>query len=242
MTAKPDMQPPVAAPADTAARVVSVDEIAADTRVFRLSADAPLTHRAGQYALLKAEGFQPREYSIASTPESGYLEFHIKATGRGGLSDHIFRHWQEGSNVAVAMPFGDHYWRASPRPLLAIAGGVGIAPVKAIVEAQLAYAPEGEAHLYWGVRDRTHLYLDAHFRALAEAHKGFGFVPLLAQAEEGAALRTGYAGPAVVADFPKLGGYNIYLAGPRAMIDATLPLLLENGAEREYLFSDAFGP
>lgn len=221
--------------------MATVEEIAADTRIYRLDTGGPLPHRAGQYALLQADGFEPREFSIASPPEAGYFEFHIKATGRGGLSDHIFKTWRKGSDVTLVAPFGEHYWRPSPRPLLALAGGVGIAPLKAIIEAHFAYAKHSPAHLYWGVRDAAHLYLDNFFKGLSTRHPEFHYVPLLAQKSEGATQRTGYIAPALGADFPTLAGFNIYIAGPRAMIDATLPVLLGKGAEKEWLFSDSFG-
>ncbi len=240
MTGKPETSD-LPQPRPTTARVLSVDEIAEDTRIYRLDTGAELPHRAGQYALLHAEGFEPREFSIASPPEVGYLEFHVKSTGRG-LSAHIFEHWVAGSEVTVQAPYGDHYWRPSSRPLLALAGGVGIAPLKAIIEAHFAYAKHSPAHLYWGVRDATHLYLDKFFKGIGDRYPEFHYVPLLAEKTAGSAFRTGYIAPALEADFTTLAGFNIYIAGPRPMIEATLPALLARGAEKDNLFSDAFGP
>lgn len=169
------------------------------------------------------------------------MEFHIKSTGRG-LSAHIFDNWKKGDTVSLEAPFGDHYWRASSRPLLALAGGVGIAPLKAIIEAHFDHAAQSPAHLYWGVRDEAHLYLDSFFHDLRKKHPGFHYIPLLAQATEKSTLRTGFVGPAAAQDFPTLAGFNIYMAGPAAMVHATLPLLSERGAEKDFIFSDAFGP
>lgn len=239
LTAQPDI--PQAKRKPVTARVVSVEEIARDTRIYRLDAAGLPPHRAGQYAFIHAEGFSPREYSIASAPEAGYLEFHIKSTGRGGMSDHIFETWQAGASVLVDAPYGDHYWRPSKRPLLALAGGVGIAPLSAILSAHFVHAKHSPAHLYWGVRDITHLYLDNAFRLQAKEHPAFHYVPLLAEKPEGSTLRTGFIAPALEQDFASLEGFAVYIAGPRGMVEATLPALLALGAEREWLFSDAFG-
>ena len=241
MTARPD---PIAIAAATPrlfkARVISVDDIAGDTRIVRADIGTPSPHRAGQYAHLSAPGFDPRPYSIANAPDKGLLEFHIKNTGRG-LTAHIFENWHEGSQISIEAPFGDHFWRASTRPLLALAGGVGIAPIKAILEAHFAHAQHSPAYLYWGVRDAQHLYLDSAFRALQKTYPEFRYVPLLGEPATGAAHRTGYLAPALKEDFQTLAGHNIYIAGPAPMISATLPTLDALGAEKDGLFSDSFG-
>lgn len=222
-------------------KVAAVEEIVEDTRIFRIDTGGALPHRAGQYALLHAEGFDPREFSIASAPDAPFLEFHIKTTGRG-ISQHIFDTWKEGVNVTLEAPYGDHFWRPAARPLLALAGGVGIAPIKAIIEAHLGHDEAAPAHLYWGVRDETHLYLDALFNDLRKGRHGFHYVPLLGQGTAGPGHREGFIGPAIEQDFPTLAGFSIYIAGPRAMVEATLPVLTAKHADPDWLFSDAFGP
>jgi len=230
----------LASPRRYDARVVSVEEIGGDTRLIRVDIGTASAHRAGQYAHLLAPGFDPRPFSIANAPDGGTLEFHIKGTGRG-LTQHIFDDWQAGRAITVELPFGDHFWRPSERPLLALAGGVGVAPMKAILEAHFAHAAHSPAHLYWGVRDVAHLYLDPKFAALRDARPEFRYVPLLGENPLGAPYRTGYLAPALQADFKTLAGFNIYIAGPRAMIEATLPALNALGAEKDCLFSDSFG-
>ncbi|MEZ0225511.1 MAG: FAD-binding oxidoreductase [Alphaproteobacteria bacterium] len=242
MTAHPEsrVQP---APRRYEGRVVSVDAPAEDTRIIKIEVSGAegIPFKAGQYAMLYAPGLEPRAFSIASAPHLPALEFHVKSTGRG-ISAHIFANWKQGDTVAFEAPFGDHYWRASSRPLLALAGGVGIAPLKAIIEAHFDHTVQSPAHLYWGVRDEVHLYLDGFFRSLLTKHHSFHYVPLLAQGNGKTTLRAGFIGPAVAQDFPTLAGFNIYMAGPAAMVEATLPLLLQHGAEKDYIFSDAFGP
>jgi len=233
--------PSIPAPALYQAHVSSVEQITADTRILGLTLDGGkrLKYLAGQYALLQAEGFEPREFSIASAPHHDELEFHIKSTGRG-ISNHIFGNWSEGTKVKLQAPFGAHYWRPSTRPLLALAGGVGIAPLKAIIGAHFEHAPHAPAALYWGVRDEAHLYLDSSFITMAERNPAFSYVPLVA-GEANEDRRRGFIGPAVGEDFPDLSRHIIYMAGPAAMVHATLPALLEHGADKDFIFSDAFG-
>ena len=232
----------MSAPASYTAKVFSLEDIAADTRILRLALPegARLVYRAGQYAQLNLEGGEPRAFSIASAPHEPFLEFHVKNSHRG-FSAAVFNILKQGDAVTVEAPFGEHYWRPSARPLLALAGGVGIAPLKAVIEAQLAHQQKtSPVTLYWGVRDEAHLYLDRYFQSLAAEVAGFTYIPVIAHGEAGG-RRNGHIGPAVLEDMPGLAGHDIYMAGPAAMVTATLPLLLAQGAEKDFIFSDAFG-
>jgi NAD(P)H-flavin reductase len=232
------------APRLCTARVSGIEDMTPDTRILRLTltGPAPLEYRAGQYANIHAPGLEPRAFSIASPPHDPELEFHVKNTGRG-ISAYIFNALTRGAEVTLEGPFGNHYWRPLAKPLIALAGGVGIAPMKAIVETHLLEDSAAPVWLYWGVKNARQLYLDSSFRHLAEQYPRFHYTPLLAAAPEGqrSPLRVGSMGAALSVDFPGLSGCAIYMAGPAAMIDDTLPQLLAQGAERDFIYSDAFG-
>jgi len=211
-------------------RIVAAENIAADTRVISVELEnkARLNFLPGQYAHLSVAGFEPRPFSIASSPQEVLLEFHIKSAGRG-LSAHIVEHLKPGDAITVEGPFGESHWRETGRPLLLLAGGLGIAPAKSIIDSCLGDHPP--LTLYWGVRDAEHLYLDGYFRRLAAKHRHFAYIPVIAPR---------LIGEAVAEDFDNLSGYSIYLAGSRAFAEATVPALLHRGAEENYIFSDAF--
>jgi CDP-4-dehydro-6-deoxyglucose reductase/ferredoxin-NAD(P)+ reductase (naphthalene dioxygenase ferredoxin-specific) len=231
----------LATPRRHAARVTAVEQATDVTRILRVSLEggARLEFKAGQYAMLQIGDLPARAYSIASPPSAPALEFHVKNTGRG-IGGHVFEKLKTGDQLFIEAPFGDHYWRPGAGALLALAGGVGIAPLKAIVETQLAAG--GSAHLYWGARNRAHLYLDGFFRALAERQPKFRYTPVLSEETPPAGYRAGFIGPVLFTDFPSLAGHNIYMAGPGAMVEALLPQLLQHGADKKSLFSDSFGP
>lgn len=215
--------------------VTAIREAGPGLRILVLTLkDKGFSYRAGQYVWLGFGGFSPRAYSIASAPdESGRLEIHIKDNGAGGASTYALRKLVQGESVTVAGPEGRSCYDPAlheDRPLLLIGGGMGMAPLKAIVEKALE--KEGRTHpvfLYWGVRRPEDFYEAGYFEELAARFPAFHFHPVTGTA----------VGAAAAADFPDLSGYTLFLGGPQAMIEATLPLLREKGAAAAHIHYDS---
>ena len=78
-------------------------------------------------------------------------------------------HLKVGDRCGSKGPSGTSYLRESHRgPIIAVAGGSGLAPIKSIVETALKKGMKQGIHLYFGVRDERDLYLEDHFKALAD--------------------------------------------------------------------------
>jgi CDP-4-dehydro-6-deoxyglucose reductase/ferredoxin-NAD(P)+ reductase (naphthalene dioxygenase ferredoxin-specific) len=220
------------------ARVVAIEPATHDIRILRLRPDRAFEFRAGQYARLRFHGHAPRDYSIASVPGSEHVEFHIRDIGTGA-SAHACRDLKPGDQVWLEGPFGDAVLdESSTRPLLAIAGGSGLAPMGSIVETALARSPQREVLLYFGVRSDRDLYGRPRFDALAARHPNFRFVPVLSTHDAPSRHRTGLVGDAVAADHRDLSRFDAYLAGPPAMVAHARDLLLGRGLPPDRLFAD----
>lgn len=227
------------------ARVISLDDVSSDVRVLRLELEnkTVLDYHAGQYAYLTFDNAPTRPYSIANAPGGSVLEFHIKGVGSAtdkGASYHATHNLSLGDSVKVDAPHGTHIWRNVDRPVLLLAGGVGIAPMKAITEAALHNNSQHPLYLYWGVRNSAALYLEKDFRKLAAKHAHFHFIPLLSETPDNR-LRSGTLAQALEMDFDTLSGYAVFMAGPTGMVEATAPFLLDRGLEKDFLFCDSFG-
>lgn len=230
-------------PRRLAARIVGIDDIAPDTRIIKLELENKqrLPFIAGQYALLSTNSLDPRPFSIASTPDAAHMEFHIRSAGQG-LSDFLVTSATLGTALDIEAPFGESHWRQTARPLLALAGGLGIAPIKAILETHLARAGSPPCYLYWGVRTPDQLYLDLLFRNMTQKYPRFSYIPVLSESDGTTPHRTGFISDAAATDFDTLAGFDLYMAGPPQMVAATLPALLHHGAETNHIFSDAWSP
>ena len=223
-------------------KVVGLDDATHDIKRVRLEilSGGPFDFSAGQYASVTFAGCQPRDYSMANVPGDPVLEFHVRRSVGGTVSAYVAEKLKLGDSVRVEGPFGASYLRESHRgPIIAVAGGSGLAPIKSIVERALAQALPQHIYLYFGVRTERDLYLHDHFAALAKAHDTLHFTPVLSEAANGG-HRTGLVHEAVARDFDELDGCKAYLAGPPVMVEAATRLFEQRGMRRIDIHADAF--
>ncbi len=225
------------------ATVVGLDWLTHDTVRVRLAPPEGrrLEFSAGQYATLTFDALTPRDYSMANRPDEPVLEFHIRAVQDGKVSRYVAERLAVGDAVKVEGPFGSSYLRERHRgPILAIAGGSGLAPIKSIVETALAKGLPQPIYLYFGVRDERDLYLEDQFVTLAATHPRLRFIPVLSDPTGPTERRTGLVSAAVARDFDDLDGCKAYVAGPPAMVEATVAVLDTRDMRAEDIHADAF--
>ena len=104
--------------------------------VWRLEFDSSLRWQPGQYFSLSLNGIDTRCYSAALPASQGPLVFHIQRHPEGRLSDALCR-LSAGDTLQLQGPFGDFRLRedSTPRRLLLIGSGTGLAPLLAIAGA-----------------------------------------------------------------------------------------------------------
>lgn len=228
-------------------KVAALDRVTHDITRVRLSIEAggPFDFTAGQYARVHFADLPPRDYSMANLPTDaggdGTLEFHIRIVTDGGVSTFVHNDLKVGDEVRVEGPYGISYLRAKHTgPIVALAGGSGLAPVKSIVESALAAGAEQPIHMYFGVRAEADVYLEDHFQALAAAHGNFTFEVILSEPDGDTARRTGFLVDIVAEDFKDLDGAKAYLAGPPVMVETCVGRLKDISVRDEDCHADAF--
>lgn len=223
--------------------VTALADATHDIRVVRMKIveGGPFAFSAGQYASVTFPGLPPRDYSMASQPGEEELEFHIRLIEGGAVTPHVRDRLAVGDRVVVKGPLGTSHLRAGHAgPIIALAGGSGMAPIKSIVERALAAGLRQGIYLYFGVCDERDLYLEDHFAALARAHPNLHFIPVLSEPSGATDRRTGFPHDAVMADFEDLDGCKAYLAGPPPMVEAASRMLTMLGVRRQDVHADAF--
>ncbi|WCT79138.1 molybdopterin-dependent oxidoreductase [Novosphingobium humi] len=137
-----------------------------------------------------------RHYSLISEGHSASnaLSVAIRRSGAGGLSDHVFDHVFVGSKVQLSVPNGRFRLPVrSTRPVVMLAGGIGITPFLGYLRALAAQAGEQTppaVTLIYASRDAA---FDAELRALkvpnltyVQVESGRNLDPLLEGAGPGA--------------------------------------------------------
>lgn len=224
-------------------RVTAIENATHDIKRVQLAIEGadPLAFAAGQYARLTFPGAPTRDYSMANAPGEPTLEFHIRRVPGGAATRRIHALLKPGDPVWVEGPFGTSYLREQHAgPILCIAGGSGLAPVKGIVEAALAGGMKQPIHVYFGAHSDRDLYLVEHFEVLARRHANLRFTPVVSSAPMAARWRTGMVTEAVAQDLHDLDGWKAYVAGPPPMVEAAMRLGAARGLRSEDLHADVF--
>lgn len=228
---------------DHRCQVVAIDDVTHDIKRIRLATEDghALAFTAGQYAKVSFAGAPPRDYSMANMPGDTEIEFHIRRIPGGATSERVASALRVGDPVDVRGPLGSSYLREQHTgPILAVAGGSGLAPVKSIVETALAHGLRQPIMLYFGVRSEGDLYLVDHFERLAAAYDSLTFIPVLSEERNSDRFRTGFLTDTIASDVQDFDGWKAYLAGPPAMMDAAGRLLIERGLRMDDMHADVF--
>jgi naphthalene 1,2-dioxygenase ferredoxin reductase component len=225
-----------------ATKVLSIDDATHDIKRVRLEvvSGGPFYFSAGQFASVTFEGCAPRDYSMANVPGDPVLEFHVRLGQAATTNAYVFEKLSVGDPVRVEGPFGASHLREAHRgPIIAVAGGSGMAPMKSIVERALALGMPQHIYFYFGVRTERDLYLHDHFTDLAKKHPTLHFIPVLSEGD-GIDRRCGLVHEAVAADWDEFDGCKAYLAGPPVMVEAATTLLEQRDMRRLDIHADAF--
>lgn len=226
---------------DLTCSVIEVLPAGRDARIARLRVDAggPFNFVAGQYAAVTFPGCPPRDFSMANRPDEATLEFHVRCRAHGTVGPFVRDRLAPGMTVNVRGPAGQAYLHDEHLgPILALAGGTGLAPMLAIVETALSIGMPQRIDLVFGVHGEADLYYVDRLRSLAARHRSFRWVTVLEQAAED--HRRGTVLDVLAADYAQLGAYRVYAAGPPAMCDAARELALARGLAPEHWAADPF--
>jgi propane monooxygenase reductase subunit len=218
-------------------RVEAVEPLTSDIRRLVLKVDEPFEFKPGQYVDIHIPGSdEHRSFSMANTT-SGELEFMIKLYpgGRfsGLLADGAIK---PGDELTVTGPYGVFTLRSSsPRRLLFIGGGAGMAPILALLRSLSDTGSERDATYYYGARTESDLF---HLQELAGLP--CGFVPALSEDSNGWAGEAGLITDVVERLEGDISEVDAYVCGPPPMVEAAIALLEAKGVPEAHIYFDKF--
>lgn len=239
---------PRIAPRRRQALFVSREALTHDLWEFRFKTEDRAEFLPGQYAKLHfPEIVGPRSYSMSNTANAdGLWCFQIKRVPGGAATTALFERDLEGCTAILDGPYSiAHLDAASPRRVICIAGGSGLAPMVSILRG-LAEAGGAidEASLYYGARTPRDVVDPDYFASIPGFDSTRQYCPVVSEADDDPA----WAGPAgflhehLATALPEdCGESDFYIAGPPPMVDAVRRhLVLDRGVPVERLHYDRF--
>lgn len=210
--------------------IVQHDRRTDTVAVLTIRPDRPLIYVPGQYIHVQAPRWPRiwRRYSIANAPrDNGLIDIHVRAVPGGMVSTALVSHCATGDTVLLGAARGTMAAPEDPgRDVVCVAGGTGLAPLKAITEAVVAASGQGRRRaitLYVGVRRKRDLYDVRDLETLRLAYPPLTVIQV-AEHELDFAGRIGRL-PEVVWTHPSFRDCDVYVAGPAGLVSSTAQLL-----------------
>jgi toluene monooxygenase electron transfer component len=199
-----------------------------DMAEFSLRVPGAAAFLPGQYALLyPPQTNGARAYSMSNLAnEDGLWQFIIRRTPGGQGSNALFDTLVPGASLPFDGPYGHAYWRAeSPRALVCVAGGSGLAPMLGIARAALSAPAPKQVYFFDGSRTSRDLCSDVLLAPVMGAN--LHYLPVLSAPDASWRGATGFVHEAVARTLPlPLPQYEFFFAGPPPMIEALQTLLM----------------
>lgn len=236
--------------ARTSGIIASLQKLSHDILQVNITLDTPIHYKPGQYARItvldeKGPVEATRNYSFASyctREKTVNVVFYIRHVPGGQFTDWLFAQDRSGSKIELSAPFGDFYLRTNDRPVLLVAGGSGLAPIKALLEEIQAKRIHKPVTLFFGARGQRDLYELDFIESLRESWPAtFNFHPILSDEPENSPW-TGLRG-LVTDHFEKLlsdvDTLDVYMCGPPPMLDSVITFM-EGKIPKEQVYFDKF--
>lgn len=224
--------------------VVGHDRRTVDVAVLTVRTQTPLPYLPGQAVSVESD-LRPRLwrwYSPANAPRpDNTLELHVKARDGGPVSSALVRLARAGDVVRLGPPVGHLALdTGSDRDLLLVAGGTGLAPVKALVDQVARQGPPRRVDLFVGARTEDGFYDRADLRRLEQEHPWLTVTCAVSQ-EKGSAVEHGDVADVVLRHGPWTSR-DAYVAGNPATVEDTVVRLHQHGVPMARIRTEVFAP
>jgi len=232
------------------AEVVELRDETARVRSIVLDVPGWAGHRAGQHVdvrLTAEDGYQAqRSYSIASAPEDERLLLTVERLADGEVSPYLVDELRPGDRLELRGPIGGYFvWEAAfGGPLLLLAGGSGVVPLRCMLRHRAATRSAAPVRLLYSSRRLSEVIyrdelerfaagdgVDVRFTLTREQPEGWAGYARRIDGE----LLTDVAWPA---DERPL----TYICGPTAFVETAANTLVELGHDAGRIRTERFCP
>jgi glycine betaine catabolism B len=213
-------------------------------RTIRLSRPPGFDFEAGQFLTVQVElggRKHVRCYSISSAPDvPDHLEISVRRQGL--VSGLLHARVRTGGQLLARRPAGRFVYPSdNGRPVVLLAGGIGITPLIAMVRHAVAAEPQRPLTLLYSVRHAGDIAFRDELARLAHAHPLLRVLITVTGGTPGDGLRHGRIDAAAIRESVADPTGAVYLiCGPLAMIEGAKALLADVGVPASQVRFEAF--
>ena len=149
--------------------VIERTQESSDVVSLRVAVPNASVYQCGQFSMLSLPAFGEAAISVSSLSED-HLEYSIR--GVGALTKELCK-LEAGQMLGIRGPYGQGWplERLKGNPLVLIAGGIGIAPLRSVLASIQNSGEFSSVDLYYGARSPTDMLFLNEFQSLAERKK-----------------------------------------------------------------------
>ena len=232
-------------------KCTDIQDLTHDMKQFRFELMEPkkIDYIPGQYIQLLTPVYEKsseevyRAYSISSDPaDKNAIELIIRRVPGGICTTYCFEYLKVGDEVKMNGPYGDFKLSDTEAPIIFIAGGSGMAPIKCMLHDMKNTNNKRKAMYFFGANKVEELCLEDLMHHFVSELADFTFIPVVTAPEENKSWdgEQGLVTEAVERNVKNAGECEAYLCGSPGMIDAAIEILEKLGITEDRIFYDKF--
>ncbi len=195
--------------------------------ILQTNSVQPIPYQAGQYIKILHADSQVSPMSIACAPfDISTIELHLYHPAENVLALDLLALAQTKKQFIVRGPYGTCTLEKIDlsRPLIFIANGTGVTPIKAIMEEFLRMKSLPEIHLFFSGENYIAPLLESWSQKLKTFH--YSFV-------DNATL-------SILENYPDLSQHQVYMVDMENVVYDALFQFMQHGLAKEWFYSDVF--
>lgn len=221
--------------------VVDIRRDTPDVKTFRvkgLDGGVCFDHMPGQCAMVTIPGVGEAMFSITSSPtNTEYKEFSIKKCGE--LTEFLHE-IEAGQQIGIRGPYGNPFpveTELKGKNLLFVAGGIGIAPLRSVINYVLHYRENyGTVDILYGARSADDLVDIQEMQEVWAKTEGVNVYVTIDRPQEGWTGNVGFV-PSYLKELEFAPDKTALVCGPPIMIKFVLAALQEMGFDKKQVYT-----
>jgi len=222
-------------------------EIAHNTYEFSFPKPSDFSYTAGQYVSLcveKPEVAGPngtmRELSLVSAPHEKTLDLALRF--RESKAKQQFLQLKKGDYAYLQGPFGSFQLEKKDKPIVLLAGGIGIAPLLSLLKDALHSRWENKFFLFFSNRRQIDIPYYQELQNIVKAQSTVSFIPTLTTGTPvDWQYETGYITPETIKHYvSRYEQASYYISGPVRFVGGMWEILAELQIPERHIRGEEF--